>query len=213
MISEKRRLLLLASISAVACLIVAAIIISMTYRADVAHTFLRLQDTVTSQARLIEAVARYDIKHETDRKPADQTLGQVIDAFQNFTGLGETGEFALARRVGDRIVFLYQQRVGAAAIPTSIAMDAEWAEPMRRALRGASGTVIAVDYRGKTVLAAFEPVGVLNLGLVAKIDRDEIRGAYIPAAMSAVLIAAVVGMLSIVLFLRLSEPIIKRLLD
>lgn len=212
MISEKRRLLLLASISVVACLMVATIIISMTYRADVAQTFLRLQDTVTSQARLIEAVARYDIEHRRGREPADQTLGQVIDAFRNFTGLGDTGEFALARRVDNQIVFLYQQRVGASQSPTSIAMDAKWAEPMRRALQGKSGTIIAVDYRGEMVLAAFEPVGVLHLGLVAKIDRDEIRGAYIPAALSAVSIAALVGMLSIVLFLRLSEPIVKLLL-
>jgi hypothetical protein len=54
---------------------------------------------------------------------------------------------------------------------------------MRQALLGKSGTVIAEDYRGEIVLAAFEPVSTLGLGIVAKIDLAEIRAPYIRAGL------------------------------
>jgi len=79
-------------------------------------------------------------------------------------------EFTLAERRGDSIIFLLRHRYGDLKHPKPFDFYSKLAEPMRRALSGLSGTLVGVDYRGELVLAAHEPVSVLNLGIVAKID-------------------------------------------
>ncbi|MBT6276889.1 MAG: hypothetical protein HOI95_22480 [Chromatiales bacterium] len=56
---------------------------------------------------------------------------------------------------------------------------------MRRALDGQAGTIVTVDYRGARVVAAFEPIDVLNLGIVAKMDLAEIRAPFLHASIAA----------------------------
>jgi PAS domain S-box-containing protein len=74
-----------------------------------------------------------------------------------------------------------------------------------------SGTVVGLDYRGVIVLAAYEPVAVLGQGIVAKIDLSEIRAPFVRAGT----VAAIFGLLVIIvgagLFLRVSQPMIRRL--
>lgn len=77
---------------------------------------------------------------------------------------------------------------------------------MRRALSGQSGTVISLDYRGEKVLAAHEPVGELNLGIVAKVDLAEIRAPFIRAMLLSGLVAVVLIMLGAGLFFRITNP-------
>jgi PAS domain S-box-containing protein len=82
---------------------------------------------------------------------------------------------------------------------------------MRRALSGQSGTTIGLDYRGVTVLAAHEPVSILDLGIVAKIDLVEIRAPFLKAAAIVAVIATVLIALGTVLFFRVGNPIIRRI--
>jgi PAS domain S-box-containing protein len=82
---------------------------------------------------------------------------------------------------------------------------------MRRALSGLSGTVVGLDYRGETVLAAHEPVAELGVGIVAKIDLSEIRAPFMRAGLIAICAALLVVFVGAVVFLRVSNPIMKRL--
>ena len=163
----------------------------------------RLVELAKSRARLIEAMARHDrtlalqfgYSTEVGKR---HTLNQIIDAHRNFKGFGETGEFALAELDGNSIVFLLQHRHKVQGLSFSILWEEKIAEPMKAALRGQSGTMIGRDYRGVEVIAAYEPVKVLNLGLVAKIDLDEIAAPIIRELLlvySIGLVAVVVGVL------------------
>lgn len=211
--SDYKRHFLLILIMAIATLTVAGIAISLLYRAALDEERERLVETAQSQARLIEAIARFDAVQSRDYPEGSMaaTLSQIIDAHENYTAAGETGEFTLARREGDDIVFLLRHRHYNMVSLKPVPFDSELAEPMRRALSGQSGIIIGLDYRGQTVLAAYEPVGELGWGIVAKIDMVEVRKPFIRAGAVATGAAILIVILGSVLFLRISSPMIRRL--
>ena len=210
---ERTRLFTLVLIMTGVSLVVGGIAVSALYRAAIEQTQQRLVEIAQSQARLIEAVARFDAEFSEDFPAGSEaaTLSQIIDAHEQYEGFGETGEFALAKRDGDRIVFLLSHRHHDLESPMPILWGAERAEPMRRALSGKSDTLIGLDYRGKVVLAAHEPVAELDLGIVAKIDLAEVRAPFVKAALLGFTSAVVVVFLASLLFLRISNPLIRRL--
>ncbi|MHB8496235.1 MAG: diguanylate cyclase domain-containing protein [Casimicrobiaceae bacterium] len=64
--------------------------------------------------------------------------------------------------------------------------------PMAHALAGAVGVLTALDYRGESVIAAYGPIGSTGLGLVDKVDTDEL---YAPLR-ALLYITAVVAILA-----------------
>ena len=204
------------SIMVAASLIVVGITIKILYDTAFSEEQARLVETAQSQARLIEAVARYDKIHQQKwhpdlGEPTEATLSQIIDAHKNYKGFGKTGEFTLARLEGDNIIFVLNHRHGSLDKPKPIPFLSKLAQPMRQALLGKSGTLVGHDYRGETVLAAYEPVQELNYGIVAKIDLSEIRAPFVRAtaiALGFTLLVVLAGALS---FLQITKPIIKRL--
>jgi PAS domain S-box-containing protein len=73
--------------------------------------------------------------------------------------------------------------------------------------------LIGSDYRGEVVLAAHEPVAELDWGIVAKIDLAEVRAPFIMAAFAGATSAAVIVVLGALLFLRISNPLIRSLAE
>lgn len=195
---------------AAATLLVSAISIVSLYNTGIEQHRLRLVDTVKSQARLIEAIAQFDSMDNFENAPdraREATLEKVSAAHSEFEGFGETGEFTLARRDGEQIVFVLSRRHTQSKTPQPIPFNGEWAEPMRQALSGKSGVLTGLDYRGAEVLAAYEPVSILDLGLVAKIDTSEIRRPFIHAGIIAISVAMLVIFIASRLFFRISRPI------
>ena len=176
-----------------------------------------------SQARLIEAIARFDQKYSAKDHPlgaAAATISQVNDAISAYKGFGETGEFVLGNRKADKIIFLLSFRhptpnkqgrpteEGARYVPYNSSL----AEPMRRALSGQSGTVVGSDYRGEEVLAAHEPIKELGLGIVAKIDLAEIRAPYLKAALIVIGFGLLIIFFGSLLFFRISSLIATQII-
>ncbi len=174
-----------------------------------------LRQLAQSQARLIEAVAHYDEVHSRDYPGGSfrATFAQIEDAHERYKGFEETGEFVMARREGDEIVFLLRHHHGGLDIPKPVALDSPHAEPMRRALDGKSGTVVGLDFEGVTVLAAYEPVAVLNLGIVAKIDVAEIREPFVTAGAMVFAIGFAIIAAGAALFFRIGNPMVRRIVE
>lgn len=195
---------------AAATLVVSAISIVSLYYTAIGQHRLRLVETVKSQARLIESIAQFDSLENDNRdlgQARESTLEKVAAAHSEFEGFGNSGEFVLARRQDDQIVFVLSRWHNQSATPPPIPFAGEWAEPMRRALSGKSGVLTGLDYRGTEVLAAYEPLSFLNLGLVGKIDISEIRQPFIQTAFIALSAALLVIFFASRLFIRISKPI------
>lgn len=191
---------------------VGAIFLVELYRTAFEQQRGRLVEIAQSRARLIEAVMRFDEQYSADDIPGGAwtaTLSQIEDAHSRFSGFGETGEFTLARREGDQIVFLLSHRHGLES-PQPVSFTSELAEPMRRALLGQSGTVLGLDYRGATVLAAHEPLAGVDVGIVAKIDLAEIRAPFVRAGVSAAVGLLVVIAVGVTLLMLGVNPLVLR---
>jgi signal transduction histidine kinase len=210
---EYRRVLILSLVMIVTALIIGVTAIYLLYAAAIEGQHTRLIEIAQSRARMIEAVTRFDQKYSRDYPGGSlaATVSQIVDAHEKFKGFGETGEFSLARRAGDQIVFLLGHRHFDLNEPLPLPLDDRRVEPMRRALSGQSGTVVALDYRNTMVLAAYEPVAVLNLGVVAKIDLSEVRAPFVRAGLITGGIAFLTIGFGMLLFFYFSEPLIDRL--
>ena len=211
--NPKKRILLLILIMSLIVIAVEAFTIRTLYITAIEEERARLSEVAISQARLIEAVARFDKMYSNDYPLGSRqaTLDQIKEAHSKYKGFGETGEFTLSSKKGDHIVFLLSHRHYDLNEPKPVPWDSDLAEPMRLALSGKSGTIIGMDYRGEKVLAAYEPVKVLNLGIVAKIDLSEIRTPFIKAMIASSVIAIIAIILGVGLFFKISNPIVKNL--
>ena len=165
----------------------------------------RLVETAQSQARLMEAVANH---HQEDQNVLEHVLIQVREAHEQFIGFGDTGEFVLAKQEGDQIIFLLSHRHHDLGNLHPVSMNSDEAEPMRLALQGKSGSIVGLDYRGERVLAAYEPVKNLDLGVVAKIDLKEIQAPFFFAAWIASGIALLLILIGAWIFQRITKPIL-----
>ena len=142
---------------------------------------------------------------ETDMAP-------IYELIQNTTGLGETGETLIAKKVGDQALFLNPLRHDPnAALKRKIVFGEREAIPVQEALKGKNGSGVSVDYRGRKVIAAWRYIPSLDWGIVAKIDLAE---AFEPVTTLRdfvfVLIMAVIIMSILVAFIvakSLSDPI------
>jgi len=206
--------MLLISVMAAVVMVVVFLTIWILYQVGYDQQRSRLVEVVQSQARLIEAISQLDAG-DADSEGAEEWRYSTIDliraAHDKFMGFGETGEFSLGQRVDDEISFLLSHRHGNIATPEPIPLDAQLAEPMRRALSGHAGVVVGQDYRGIIVLAAHEPIAGLGWGIVAKIDMVEIRAPYIKAAGYALIIAVMAIGLGSGLFLHILRKVVTRI--
>ena len=219
-IVKNNRIFLLILVMAILAICVSSIAIAMLYRTAMQQQGIRLAETVQSQARFLEAVARFDARFSTEDVPGGAfaaTLQQIREAHELFKGFGKTGEFTLAKREDNQIRYLLETRAHGAsppnktAPPMTLPFEGKNATAMQQALLGNSGTLISRDYRGVRVLAAFEPVAELNLGIVAKIDLTEIRQPFVYAGILVVLITLIMVVIGTILVGRISNPLIKKL--
>jgi len=189
--------------------------IAMLYRAAVDVQAARLVSEVSTMARVFEAAYQSAAESSAglERDPFDAALLQLRAAAKHVAGYGRTGELVFAVRRGGRMTFLFRGRSARSVGPTALPRASEFAEPMRHALAGESGSGVAKDYRGRSVLAAYEPVHGVGrpAGLVAKIDFAEVRAPFLRAGGIALVATLLLTLAGTWAFRRIGEPLVRDL--
>lgn len=187
----------------------------------------RLMETVEGQRQLIEAVGRFTIEEHASEhghgEPVVATLTQVIDARKKFVKAYHHSEFVLGRKAGASVWFLISDRELANGLPSvllegenireKVPLDSPLGVPMKLALEGKSGTVIALDYKGVEVLAAYAPLRIdgEQFGLVSKVDFATIREPYMRTAYLVIAVGIALAFVGTLLFSRLSSPLMHEM--
>jgi len=207
---ERSWVLLLVVILVGVSLASASMAILVLYRAALAEEKEHLRVAAISTARMIEAVARFDAEHSADYAdggPRAATLSQIVGAHESVERYGATGEFVVGTIVGEEIEFLIPDESLDAGPIEPIPVASTNAEPMRRALAGQSGAMIGPDYRGVAVLAAYEPVEGLNLGIVAKVDMAEFRAPFVKTSLLVLAATVLLVVLASVAVLKITHRV------
>lgn len=171
-----------------------------------------LAELARAQARIIESVAKFDAYFQSGPQAGAgraATLSQFKEGLRAFRGFGSTGEILLAERVGDQLVYLLPARKLDYRIPPPVNLEAEEAGPMEAAINGGSGTMIDIDYAGDRVLAAYQWLPFMEMGLVTKIDMAEVNAPFYRTA----LITAVLALIAIVTGAALNAHAVSPLID
>ncbi|HEX9843397.1 MAG TPA: hypothetical protein VGC20_11635, partial [bacterium] len=177
----------------------------------------RLVDTVRRNARVIEGIVH--MQHAEGGPLASQQkqslIAHVIELYSQFSfeGFGRSGAFMIGHRQGDDIVTLLRRRVQDDPVPRPVPFESGRAEPMHQALLGNSGSLVGRDHRGEMVLAAYEPIAGLDMGVVAKVDLAELRAPFLRAGVIAALAAILSTLMGAALFFRFTNPFIRRLTE
>jgi PAS domain S-box-containing protein len=128
------------------------------------HTVIAPEAGATKEPRASGAIALYI--------GVDAFLGPL---FQTGGGLGQSGEMLLVNHEGTILMSLKHRPFGVAE--AQISEHQITAKPAALAARGKEGIVLAPDYRGVPVVAAYRYVPVTpeeGWGLVVKMDEDEV---------------------------------------
>ncbi|MBL6945076.1 MAG: PAS domain S-box protein [Rhodospirillales bacterium] len=156
-------------------------VVGLLYSPGIDRQKSELLSLSIGMASLIDSVAEFDAMTSGSGANIDAsaaTISQVQRSAKTNPGFGNSGEIVLGLLEEGNIEFLLPSRfTGVPSQPVSF--SGSNAEPMRRALSGTSGIIDDLDYRGKRVVAAFQPVKYLDAGFVAKMDLEEIRSPYV----------------------------------
>ncbi len=191
-IINKYRVLWLVAFTAVSVVIITSITAFLLYSIAMDIQKSRLREIADNQAAIIETYGNERISfHNSYMHPAasyarayDDTIAFLRKAQLKFPGFGNTGEFSLAKKEGDLMIFVLNQRFNASEMPKPVPFNSQLAEPIRRALSSdKGGIIIGPDYRGKRVLASYQQAGIFGLGIAVKMDISEIEDPFIHAAL------------------------------
>ncbi|MBF0303300.1 MAG: PAS domain S-box protein [Desulfamplus sp.] len=214
--TERKRILLLIVIMTCSSIMIAGITTAILYHTSFEAQKARLVVSVKARARLMESIAQFNMDNKKDYPEGafEATLKQINEAYQRFDTFGKTGELLLTKKKEKQIVILMRHGHGHIDIENKlIDLASQFGQTVQKALSGESGAVIVTDYRGKTVLAAYEPLSLFNLGLVVKLDVSEIREPFIKAGLIAGLFTLVFVISGAILFIKITNPMLKQLED
>ena len=198
---------------ALVALVTTAVTLLILYRTAYKQTMSELQETTETLASIAEAVAKFDIKFSAHTHPEGSrgaTLSQLEEGLKGIRHAYATAELTIGKREDNDIVVMRHDPTQGIETVTQGKFEGNHLIPLTLALQGQRGSTEMRDYRGIEVLAGYAPVPSLDIGLVYKIDLQEIRAPFIHAAIWSVCIALLIICLGAASFVVLSRPLARQ---
>jgi len=176
---------------AVVSIVATALSLSFVFHFSIKTEETHLRQMVQSQAVLIQTIHLFEAETHGGLYPGGpgkEALRHAVTALDRQHGFGRSGEFVLGREKDGTIEFLVTSRL-IHRHPDPLPMTGDLAKPMQRALAGENGLITTLDYRGVKVLAAHQFIPELGVGLVSKIDTEELHEPFINSVLLALAIA------------------------
>lgn len=99
----------------------------------------------------------------------------ISELVRDYTGMGTTGETIVAARIGNEAVALTPLRFGNdTSLNMKIPLGSNSDKGLQKAVLGENGSGTSPDYRGKATLALWRHLAAFHLGIVVKMDTDEV---------------------------------------
>ena len=99
---------------------------------------------------------------------------EIYKEFKQYEGLGTTGETILAKKIEDKALFLNPLRYNQdTAFKYSVKIGSDNGRPIQEAVQGKSGSGTFIDYQKNEVLASWDYIPLLRMGIVVKQDTKE----------------------------------------
>ena len=118
-------------------------------------------------------------------------------------------ELVIGQKIGDSVHFI----VSKGKVNEVLSIHQRFAEPMKKSFSGKNGFIKGLDYAGNVVYAYCMNVPELNIGIVAKVSVDKIRKPFYIAGLITLLVAFVLVIFGSYIFNKISNPLIKQLVD
>ena len=94
---------------------------------------------------------------------------------RDYMGLGKTGETMIAAKMGNDAVVITPLRFDAdATLKRRVRLGSDKEPGLQKAVKGGTGSGITTDYRGKETLAIWSYLPSFRLGMVVKMDTNEV---------------------------------------
>lgn len=209
-------------IMVIVCISAVVITTGMLYMDEFREYQEILIQIANRQKRLIESIILFNKDHTIKYHPdevlaaSNLALSEAIKMIQRAREEGgAAGDIEVATAVlkGDNVFFISFKGKKNNKEPTIAKMGSNIAIAMQLALKGKTGVIRSVDYKGHDVLAAYTYVDEVKLGIVAKSNISSISRRFITGAIFATMPAFVLVMLGAWLFYRLTIPVINKLRD
>jgi two-component system, NtrC family, sensor kinase len=99
----------------------------------------------------------------------------ISEFVQDYSGLGDTGETIVVAKIGEGAVFITPLRFDPeAAFKRIIVIGSREGREVQKALQGEKGAGISTDYRKQNVLSVWRYLPTFRLGMVVKMDTQEV---------------------------------------
>lgn len=187
------------------------------YQAALQQAKERLRETIHTQARLMESIALFAQQGESlplSPQVEQAVLTQFREAYLTQQNIDHIAPFTVAKQNGESIQLIFDQQLSVTTQRDSIVKQQPNSQSliaMQLALKGESGTLMTENWKGESILVAYEPVAHLNYGMIDTINLSELRKPFIHTSFVSITTGLILILAGIIYFHLITNRLIDRL--